>query len=58
MKADEQKYPVNPDRNVPWNNLPDLPIASSLYRDLDIYEQLGNAKEALALAKLKGGIIM
>lgn len=49
MKADEQKYPVNPDRNVPWNNLPDLPIASSLYRDLDIYEQLGNAKEALAL---------
>ena len=45
----EQLYPVNPDRTQPWNSLPDLPIAPALYRDVDIYDQLGRAKEALAL---------
>ena len=45
----KQIYPVNPDRTKPWNELPDLPPHPSLYRDVDIYEQLGNAKEALAL---------
>lgn len=45
----EQLYPVNPDRTKPWNDLPELPIAPALYRDVDIYEQLGLAKEALAL---------
>jgi len=44
-----QTYPVNPDRNQPWNGLPLLPIAPSLYRDVNIYEQLGKAKEALAM---------
>ena len=42
-------YPINPDRTKPWNDLPDLPIDPALYRDVDIYEQLGQAKEALAL---------
>ena len=42
-------YPINPDRTKPWNDLPDLPIAPELYRDVEIYEQLGQAKEALAL---------
>ena len=46
---EKQLYPVNPDRTQPWNSLPDLPIAPALYRDVDIYEQLGRAKEALAL---------
>lgn len=45
----KQVYPVNPDRTQPWNNLPDLPVDPSLYRDVEIYEQLGHAKEALAL---------
>jgi Fic family protein len=45
----KQLYPVNPDRTKPWNDLPKLPIDSSFYRDVDIYEQLGRAKEALAL---------
>lgn len=40
-------YPINPDWNLPWNGLPDLPIDKELYQDLDIYEQLGNAKAAL-----------
>ena len=44
-----QRYTVNPDRTKPWNALPELPIAPDLYRDVDIYEQLGRAKEALAL---------
>ncbi len=44
-----QVYPVNPDRTEPWNDLPELPIDPSLYRNVEIYEQLGRAKEALAL---------
>lgn len=40
-------YSINPDRNSPWNDLPSLPIAETLYRDLDVYEQLGRSKEAL-----------
>lgn len=46
---EKQIYPVNPDRTKPWNDLPGLPIDPSLYRDVEIYEQLGRAKEALAL---------
>lgn len=42
-------YRVNPDRNRPWNELPPLPIHEELYKKVDIYEQLGKAKEALAL---------
>lgn len=40
-------YAVNSDRNTPWNNLPDLPIDKTLYEDIDVYGQLGNAKAAL-----------
>ena len=45
-------YPINPDRTVPWNDLPLLPIHDSLYRQADILEQLGEAKSALG--KLQG----
>jgi Fic family protein len=40
-------YRINPDRNVPWNNLPDLPIAEELHRNVDVLEALVRAKEAL-----------
>ncbi|MDZ7716176.1 MAG: Fic family protein [Balneolaceae bacterium] len=42
-------YHTNPDRNTPWNDLPELPIDEELYKTVNIYEQLGKAKEALAL---------
>lgn len=42
-------YTVNPDRTIPWNGLPLLPIDEQLYRTIPVYEQLGKAKEALAL---------
>lgn len=42
-------YNVNPDRNEPWNDLPLLPIHKELYQTVEVYEQLGKAKEALAL---------
>ncbi len=42
-------YRVNPDRTIPWNDLPSLPIDEHLYRTVTIFEQLGRAKEALAL---------
>ncbi len=41
-------YSVNPDRTVPWNDLPLLPIRQELYRTVEIMERLGNAKAALA----------
>ncbi|WP_436517678.1 Fic family protein [Ekhidna sp. To15] len=40
-------FNINPDRNAPWNDLPDLPIHPDLHRTVDIMEQLGNAKSAL-----------
>lgn len=43
----EPLFRINPDRNAPWNDLPDLPIHPDLYRTVDIMEQLGNAKSAL-----------
>ena len=41
-------YPINPDRSVPWNNLPPLPIQRELYQKIEILEKLGDAKAALA----------
>jgi hypothetical protein len=40
-------YAINPDRNVPWNALPELPIDKSLYEDIEVYRQLGDSKAAL-----------
>lgn len=40
-------YPINPDRTAPWNSLPELPIEEALYRTVEVYEQLANAKAAL-----------
>ena len=45
--VEEPLYQINPDRNVPWNALPDLPIHPDLYRTVAIFEQLGYAKEAI-----------
>ncbi|WP_017259777.1 Fic family protein [Pedobacter arcticus] len=39
---------INPDRTKPWNDLPDLPLDDSLYKDLEIHEALRNTKAALA----------
>lgn len=45
--AEAPLYPINPDRNKPWNALPELPIAPELYRTVEVFEQLGRTKEAL-----------
>lgn len=55
LMPEKPVYPVNPDRNVPWNDLPLLPPGESMYRNVDVYEQLGRSKEALAL--LTGRIV-
>ena len=47
--SDKLQYTVNPDRTIPWNGLPPLPKDERLYKKVEIYEQLGRAKEALAL---------
>ena len=40
-------YKINPDRNKPWNDIPDLPIEDELYQNVEVYTQLGNTKAAL-----------
>lgn len=41
-------YLINPDRKVPWNDLPLLPIQEELYRTVEVLEKLGDAKAALS----------
>jgi Fic family protein len=41
-------YQINPDRNVPWNDLPLLPIRNELCQTIEILEKLGDARAALA----------
>ncbi len=48
----KQQYPVNPDRNVPWNTLPDLPLDPEVWETISVYKQLAKAKEAIG--KLQG----
>jgi Fic family protein len=50
-------YPVNPDRTIPWNDLPMLPIREELYRTVEVMEQLGNAKAALARLHGRSAVI-
>lgn len=50
-------YPINADRNIPWNELPLLPIDKELYHTIDILERLGEAKAALARLSGRSAII-
>ena len=50
-------YKVNPDRNKPWNDLPELPINPKLYRRVDIMERLGDAKASLARLQGRSAVI-
>lgn len=45
-------YQINPDREKPWNDLPELPIRNELIDSIAILKKLGDAKAALA--KLQG----
>ncbi len=53
----EPLYPINPDRNVPWNDIPSLPIRKELYQTTEILEKLGDAKAALARLHGRSAII-
>lgn len=44
----EVLYNINPNRTIPWNDLPLLPIDQRLYKNTEILEQLGESKAALA----------
>jgi Fic family protein len=50
-------YSINPDRNIPWNELPALPIHKDLYYTIEILEKLGDAKAALARLHGRSAII-
>ncbi|WP_338790161.1 Fic/DOC family N-terminal domain-containing protein [Bernardetia sp. Wsw4-3y2] len=53
----ELLYSINPDRNIPWNDLPPLPIKEELYKTIEILEKLGNAKAALARLHGRSAVI-
>ncbi|MCD4832894.1 MAG: Fic family protein [Bacteroidales bacterium] len=53
----ELLYPINPDRNVPWNDIPSLPIRKELYQTTEILGKLGDAKAALARLHGRSAII-
>ncbi|NVN93783.1 MAG: Fic family protein [Bacteroidetes bacterium] len=53
----KQYYQINPDRNIPWNNLPLLPINEELYQTIEILNKLGDAKAALARLHGRSAII-
>lgn len=44
----EKMYQINPDRNVPWNDLPLLPIHNDFYINTEVLQALVNAKSALS----------
>jgi Fic family protein len=48
----ELLYPINPNRDIPWNNIPSLPIREELHQTIEILRILGDAKAALG--KLQG----
>ena len=50
-------YTINPDRAVPWNSLPELPIDAERYRTVEIYEQLANARAALGRLQGRSAVI-
>ncbi len=52
-----QLYAINPDRQVPWNDLPLLPIHEDLYRNVEILEKLGDAKGALGRLHGRSAVI-
>lgn len=53
----ELLYQINPDRDTPWNDLPDLPVKKELYHTIEIYEKLGEAKAALARLHGRSAVI-
>lgn len=50
-------YKINPSREIPWNDLPNLPIREELYRTVEIMEKLGDAKAALARLQGRSAVI-
>lgn len=53
----ELLYSINPNRNVPWNDLPPLPIREELYDTLEILRKLGDAKAALGRLHGRSAVI-
>lgn len=53
----EPLYQINPDRNKPWNDLPELPIKEEIYETVEILKKLGDAKAALARLQGRSAVI-
>jgi Fic family protein len=50
-------YQINPDRNKPWNDLPELPIKEEIYENVEILKKLVDAKSALARLQGRSAVI-
>lgn len=44
----QKTFNINPDRNQPWNELPELPLDEGYYKSIKVLEQLVNSRSALA----------
>ena len=50
-------YQINPDRNKPWNDLPELPLKEEIYETVEILKKLVDAKSALARLQGRSAVI-
>ena len=50
-------YAINPDRNHPWNGLPELPLAPELVETVEILGQLVKARAALGRLQGRSAVI-
>ena len=50
-------YAINPDRNQPWNELPELPLAPELVETVEIPGQLIKARAALGRLRKAGALV-
>ena len=51
------RYPINPDRNVPWNDLPDLPLDPAWVQSLEVLTQLVQTRAALGRLQGRSAVI-
>lgn len=50
-------YPINPDRNRPWNELPELPLPSACYETVEVLTQLVATRAALGRLQGRSAVI-
>jgi len=50
-------YRINPNRNTPWNGLPELPIDSEQYQTIEVYNTFSDEYESFANWRRSGYLV-